>query len=328
MALYLYYGKIGDGKSHEVVSSEILPAVRDGRKVYVYMDGLNPRRCGQFAGRNANIVMWDNVDEVRAAVQLEVDDREGVGLKIDRGSLIVVDEAQLVWDAREWQRTGKQSLAFMEYHRHFGLDVVLITQAPGRLDKGLVRLANECLHVKNLRFLSTALGGRYVVNVRQTPQDREPVATMRRKFDSNVFACYRSSTAVRGAKVHGRGIRGAMLWGPAAAALALILYVRSGGIGIFQGRVADVQVTTGGVHEAKHFEIPNAGAERAKWDPPTPGITGDGRGSAEPGEAATAARPAQADDAVGQSSDEKRIVGVVEVDGAVQVWRDGDHWMR
>lgn len=244
MALYLYYGKVGDGKSYHVVATEILPAVRDGRKMYVYMDGLNPRRLSQFAGRNANVVLWDNVEQVREACQIEVDDREGVGLKVDRGSLIVVDEAQMVWDSREWQKTGKQALAFFEYHRHFGLDVVLITQSPGRLDKGLVRLANECLHVKNLRFLSTFLGRRYVVNVRQSPQDREPVATLRGKFEDNVFACYRSATVVRSsAKVHGRGIRGAMLWGPAAAALALILYMRSGGIATLQGRAGEVRVT-------------------------------------------------------------------------------------
>jgi len=321
MALYLYYGKIGDGKSHEVVRSEILPAVRDGRKIYVYMDGLNPRRCGQFAGRNANIVMWENVEQVRDAVQLEVDDREGVGLKIDRGSLIVVDEAQLVWDAREWQKTGKQSLAFVEYHRHFGLDVVLITQAPGRLDKGLVRLANECLHVKNLRFLSSALGGRYVVNVRQTPQDREPVATMRRKFDSNVFACYRSSTAVREAKVHGRGIKGAMLWGPAAAAVALILYVRSGGIATFDGRAGEVKLDTGSVRSESAW--PKPGPELVKRDP----AVNDGERFALPATVASA-RASEAPDKKGLVSDEKRRVGVVEVDGKVTTWYEGDSAFR
>lgn len=330
MALYLYYGKVGDGKSYHVVATEILPAVRDGRKMYVYMDGLNPRRLSQFAGRNSNVVLWDNVEQVREACQLEVDDREGAGLKVDRGSLIVVDEAQLVWDAREWQRTGKQALAFFEYHRHFGLDLVLITQSPGRLDKGLVRLANECLHVKNLRFLSSALGRRYVVNVRQSPQDREPVATIRGRFEDNIFACYRSATQVRGPKVHGRGIRGAMLWGPAAAALALVLYMRSGGIATLQGRGAEVKavaLNTGGVHDAGHFEMPGAAAERRRLDPPTPGIIGDGRGSSGPVEAASAARPGRGD-AIGQSGDEKRVVGVVEVDGLVQVWRDGDHWLR
>lgn len=288
MALYLYYGKVGDGKSYHVVATEILPAVRDGRKMYVYMDGLNPRRLSQFAGRNANVVLWDNVEQVREACQIEVDDRDGVGLKIDRGSLIVVDEAQMVWDSREWQKTGKQALAFFEYHRHFGLDVVLITQSPGRLDKGLVRLANECLHVKNLRFLSTFLGRRYVVNVRQSPQDREPVATVRGKFEDNVFACYRSATVVRSsAKVHGRGIRGAMLWGPAAAALALILYMRSGGIATLQGRAGEVRVTE-----------PKPGSELVKLDPPIVGVRGDGLAPVAPVSVASAMAPAATDEKV------------------------------
>lgn len=55
MAIYLYYGKVGDGKSYHVVATEILPAVRDGRKMYVYMDGLNPRSCLNYQGE---IQMW------------------------------------------------------------------------------------------------------------------------------------------------------------------------------------------------------------------------------------------------------------------------------
>lgn len=322
MALYLYYGKVGDGKSHHVVATEILPAVRDGRKMYIYMDGLNPRRLSQFAGRNANVVLWDNVDQVREACKLEVDDREGSGLTLDRGSLIVVDEAQMVWDAREWQKTGKQALAFMEYHRHFGLDVVLITQAPGRLDKGLVRLANECLHVKNLRFLSTFLGGRYVVNVRQSPQDREPVATVRGKFEKNVFACYRSATVVRSSsKVHGRGIRGAMLWGPAAAALALILYMRTGGIATLQGRAGEVRINSGNVTPEEMW--PKPGAELRTLDPPTVGVYGDGHGQVVPASIASAMAPATTEERV-KSDEPKRVVGVVHVGEVVRVLREGD----
>ena len=324
MALYLYYGKIGDGKTHHVVSSEILPAVRDGRKMYVYLDGLSPRRLSQFAGRNADVVMWDKVEDVRAACRLEVDDRDGVGLAVDRGSLIVVDEAQLVWDAREWAQTGKQALAFFEFHRHFGLDVVLITQSPGRLDKGLVRLANECLHVKNLRFLSSALGNRYVVNVRQSPHDRDPVATVRSKFDSNVFACYRSTSALRGSRVHGRGIKGAMLWGPAAAALALILYVRSGGIATLQGQAVKVEATNlsaGGVRSPESW--PKPGPELRKVDPPIPGITGDGKSAVTPATAASAAAAVVTDEKV-KHIDENPLVGVVEVDGVIRTIRKGD----
>ena len=317
MALYLYYGKIGDGKSHHVVKSEILPAVRDGRKMYVYMDGLSPRRCSQFTGHNAKIVLWDNVEQVRDACRLAVDDREGAGLKVERGALIVIDEAQLVWDSREWQKTGKEVMAFFEYHRHFGLDIVLITQAPGRLDKAVVRLANECLHVKNLRFLAGALGSRYVVNIRQSPQDREPVATVRAKFDPNVFACYRSATAVRQAKVSGRGIRGVMLWGPACAALALFLYVRSGGF-TFASGPKPVRLDTGPAGPSRQFEVPGAAAERARLDPPTPGVRGDGRGSPEPAGSPGATVAAKA----------RRVVGIVTVDGEIrQVWQEGDRML-
>ncbi len=321
MALYLYYGKIGDGKSYQVVANEILPAVRDGRKIYCYLDGLNPRRLSQFSGRNANVVMWDKVEEVREACRLDVDDREGAGLKVDRGALIVVDEAQLVWDSREWAQTGKQALAFFEFHRHFGLDVVLITQAPGRLDKGLVRLANECLHVKNLRFLGPFLGGRYVVNVRQSPHDREPVATLRGKFEPNVFACYRSTNVRQGAKVHGRGIRGVMLWGPAAAAVALILYVWNGGIATLQGRAGEVQVTNINAGRVTPPEFwPKPGPELQRLDPPVPGIRGDGR-SVDSAGAATAATP---NDEKGESVVKKRLVGVVQVDGLVRQLFEGE----
>ena len=319
MALFLYYGKIGDGKSHHVVATEILPAVRDGRKIYCYMDGLNPRRLSQFSGRNADVVMWDSVDQVRAACCLDVDDREGAGLKIDRGALIVVDEAQLVWDAREWSKTGKNALAFMEYHRHFGLDVVLITQAPGRLDKGLVRLANECLHVKNLRFLSGFLGGRYVVNIRQSPQDREPVASIRGKFDPNVFACYRSSTSVRGSKVHGRGIRGVMLWGPAAAAVALVLYVRSGGIATLQGRPGVVSTTIDAGKVRSPESWPSRSSELIAIDPPVSHVG--------PARAATAAEPVQlaSTTVLEVKESPRRVVGRVVIDGVlVSEYREGD----
>lgn len=315
MALYLYYGKIGDGKSHEVVLSEILPAVRDGRKVYVYMDGLDPRRLGQFAGRSANVQLWDSVDQVRAACALPVDDRDGIELTIDRGALIVIDEAQLVWDAREWQKTGKNAMAFFEYHRHFGFDVILITQAPGRLDKGLVRLANECLHVKNLRFLSAWMGRRYVVNVRQSPQDREPVATMRRAFDTNVFACYRSQVTAgrRSAKVHGRGIGGPMLWGPAFAAVALVFYLRAGGLGFWKG---ETKIESGVVRSSDSF--PKPGPELARLDLPL-------------SKSAESPKPAASAEAKGLKAETKepekpRVVGVVEVDGVRQIIRSGS-WL-
>jgi hypothetical protein len=91
-----------------------------------------------------------------------------------------------------------------------------------------------------------------------------------------VFACYKSANVRHSAKVHGRGLRGAMIFGPVAGAgLALFLYLRSGGIGLFQGRtgaVPAVNLNTGKVTPPESW--PKPGAELRKVDPPTPGERG------------------------------------------------------
>lgn len=231
MAIYLYYGKIGDGKTYHVLVNEVLPAVRKGRKIYTNLDGLNVRRLSQFVGREVEVVQWNSTEEIRAAFQLAQDDKEGLSLQVERGSLLIVDEAQMIFDARQWKDTGPGTLRLCEYHRHFGLDIVFITQSPGRLDKSLCRLANESLHVKNLRFLGSLFGKRYVINVRQTPWDRETMATMTGAFKSEYFALYRSAVVNARARVSKSAMKLTWFIGPVGIAAALIFFTRNGGFG-------------------------------------------------------------------------------------------------
>lgn len=231
MAIYLYYGKIGDGKTYHVLQNEVVPAARKGRKIYTNLDGLSVRRLTQYVGREVDVVQWESVEQIRAAFNLAQDDKEGSSLVVDRGSLLIVDEAQMVFDARQWKDTGPGTLRLCEYHRHFGLDIVFITQSPGRLDKSLCRLANESLHVKNLRFLGSMFGKRYVINVRQTPWDRETLATMTGSFKSEIFALYRSSVVNQRARVSKSAVKTTWLLAPAGVALAAVFFARNGGFG-------------------------------------------------------------------------------------------------
>lgn len=231
MAIYLYYGKIGDGKTYHVLANEVVPAARKGRKIYTNLDGLNVRRLSQYVDREVDVVQWESVDQIRAAFQLAQDDKEGKSLTVDRGSLLIVDEAQMIFDARQWKDTGPGTLRLCEYHRHFGLDIVFITQSPGRLDKSLCRLANESLHVKNLRFLGSMFGKRYVINIRQTPWDRETMATMTGAFKPEIFALYRSSVVNARARVSKSAVKMTWLVAPAGIAMALIFFTRNGGFG-------------------------------------------------------------------------------------------------
>jgi hypothetical protein len=257
MAIYLYYGKIGDGKTYHVLANEVVPAARKGRKIYTNLDGLNVRRLSQYVDREVDVIQWESVDQIRAAFNLAQDDKEGASLVVDRGALLIVDEAQMIFDSRQWKDTGPGVLRLCEYHRHFGLDIVFITQSPGRLDKSLCRLANESLHVKNLRFLGSMFGKRYVINVRQTPWDRETMATMTGSFKPEIFALYRSSVVNARARVSKSAVKITWLVAPAGIALALLFFTRNGGFGFT--KVARMQPVSGSVVAAS---VPSADSPR------------------------------------------------------------------
>ena len=85
--------------------------------------------------------------------------------------LLVIDEAQLLFNAREWQHRGRQNwLQFFTLHGKLGYDIILISQMDRMIDKqlrGLVeyeyvhrRLANFGWRGLLLRLFS--LGGQFI----------------------------------------------------------------------------------------------------------------------------------------------------------------------
>jgi|CXWL01.1.fsa_nt_gi zona occludens toxin (predicted ATPase) len=215
MANILYYGKIGDGKTYHVVANEILPAIKTGRRVYTNIEGLDHRELAFYAGiplADVKITQWETSDEIRAHLVAEKDDKEGASLKIEKGSLVAIDEAQLVYDAREFKNTGKSFLTLLEKHRHWGLDIVFITQNPKRLEGAICRLANRCYQVKNLGFLSTVFGSRYVIHHRQTPFD-DVVQTSHGRLKPEIFKLYKSAV-LHGDKTHKTksALTGGLMW--------------------------------------------------------------------------------------------------------------------
>lgn len=60
-----------------------------------------------------------------------------LGRRLKEGELILfIDEAQLLFNSRDWQNAGRYEwLSFFTQHRHFGYDVVLVSQFDRMLDK-------------------------------------------------------------------------------------------------------------------------------------------------------------------------------------------------
>lgn len=260
--IYLYYGKIGDGKTYHVVSNELIPAVRAGRKIYTNIDGLSKKHIGMLTGKIDNemqIVILSN-DQLKDLLQLSVDDKEGLGLQVSRGALIIVDEAQMIWDAREFRDTKKTFLTFLEYHRHFGLDIVFITQNVKRLESSISRLCNESYQVKNLKFLGGFLKRQYVLHIRQTPHDREKVATIRGSYRNEIFLCYRSYVASsKFSKKTKAALQGFVYYATAIMlVLGVSMFVIRGGFSFFSpDKVKSMTATKGGANANTNNQIPD-----------------------------------------------------------------------
>lgn len=77
--------------------------------------------------------------------------------RVEKGSVIVIDEAQRVFRPRSATAPVPTHVAKLETHRHMGLDFVLITQHPQLIDANVRRLVGRHLHVRRAFGLRGAL---------------------------------------------------------------------------------------------------------------------------------------------------------------------------
>lgn len=102
--------------------------------------------------------------------------REKVGSKPKEGSiLLVIDECQLLFNAREWQQSGRaQWLSFFTQHRKLGYDIILIAQFDRMVDRQIRSLIeHEYIHRKMSNFgwqgkiMSLVFGGNTFIAVKR-----------------------------------------------------------------------------------------------------------------------------------------------------------------
>jgi len=70
------------------------------------------------------------------------------------GVLYVVDEAWKFYGSRNWQKTGEAMLFYAAQHRHFGDDVLIVTQHTKQIDPAIQRVAQDFWVVTNHSKLS------------------------------------------------------------------------------------------------------------------------------------------------------------------------------
>lgn len=178
-------GVPGSGKSYYAVKERFLTWIRANRRIYVYVDGIYLDRLALFEGRELEelrqqITVWHSSEELCRELP-----------KIEVGSAVLIDEAQTVF--RAMQRVDPVLLRWLETHRHYGVDVVLMCQSYLQMSTGVTRLVEATTKFRKLSFVG--LWTRTQAKVRGNPEDSEIIRTFLVTFEPQLYNYYASYAA-------------------------------------------------------------------------------------------------------------------------------------
>lgn len=118
--LIFHEGLPGSGKSYAAIKDHVVPALRKGRKVFAYIEGLEHDRIALVAG----------ITPERCRELLFQVTREQVPViysVVENDAFVVIDELQNHWPTNR-QRLGAEITQFITEHRHRGLDILCMGQ--------------------------------------------------------------------------------------------------------------------------------------------------------------------------------------------------------
>ncbi len=210
MAINAYTGLMGSGKSYEVVSSVIVPAVLAGRRVVTNIDGINSDAIHAYCMdvKKADptnlgaVISISNADVVKSGFFPD-ETKPDVDSLVKAGDLVAIDEAWEFWSVSH--KISPEHMRFFRMHRHYvhpetGLscDVALMIQSITDLHRQLRSVIEVTFVTKKLKELG--LGNRYRVEMfgggRITKAAR--LGTTTTTYDKAIFPLYQSYAGGKG----------------------------------------------------------------------------------------------------------------------------------
>lgn len=173
MPINAYTGLMGSGKSYEVVSSVMLDALAQGRRIVSNIDGLNIERITEY------LISKRGIEEQKIGVVVLVSNEQvkspnfffhgtDVETIVQPGDLVCIDEAWRFWGAGE--AIPEPHFIFFREHRHYAhpetnicCDLVLMVQDISDLNRKLKSVVELSFRTK--KHKSLGLSKHYVVQV-------------------------------------------------------------------------------------------------------------------------------------------------------------------
>jgi zona occludens toxin len=209
MPINVYTGLMRSGKSFEVVSEVIVPAVRSGRRVVTNVDGISQAKIHEYLEASypdddeslyGSILHVDNTQVFQIDFFPYYDDHKGAHLDtiVQPGDLVCIDEAWRFWGATDC-KIHKNHRSFFLEHGHFtnektnvACDLVLMIQDMGTLHRSVKSVV--AFNFRTHKKVALGLGNTYSVTMWEGyKQSRgSQIGNWVRKYKKDIFPLYSS----------------------------------------------------------------------------------------------------------------------------------------
>lgn len=214
MAINAYCGLQGSGKSYEVVSAVIMPAIEAGRRVVTNIDGIDEASIHAYVQslqkrdlpKQMGSVFAVTNDRIMQPKFFPNDASAGTNTIVEPGDLVVIDEAWRFWPS-DGGKLLPEHMQFFRMHRHYthpksgvACDVALIIQDISGLHRSVKNVVELSFRTTKLKALG--LSGSYRLEMyegyKQTRKSRIDVFVKR--YNKAIFPLYKSYAHYNGAE--------------------------------------------------------------------------------------------------------------------------------
>lgn len=201
--IIFHEGLPGSGKSYEAVIKHVLEALKQGRKVFTNIEGMNHEKTAQITGIPVNIVRF-------LLIQLTDEQVPEIYKYIEANALIVIDEIQDFFPSSRDPLPAAMT-TFVTRHRHDGLDIIIMGQ--DFRDCHSLWKRRTAQKVTFMKQDAVGLENNYIWTLykARTPEKFEKITSGSGKYDKQYFGLYASHTSDETNKINYKDKR-ALLW--------------------------------------------------------------------------------------------------------------------
>lgn len=185
--LLFHEGLPGSGKSYESVVHHIFPALKSGRKVFAFVEGLNHEKIASVLNLELSVVE-------SLLIQIDREQVEHIYDVVEDNSFVVIDELQNFFPSGK-QKLEPKITQFVTEHRHRGIDILAMGQDYRDCHSLWKRRIDQKVNFLKLDMLGKSNSYKWTVSKSIAGEKFKQVASGVTKYDERYFGTYKSHTS-------------------------------------------------------------------------------------------------------------------------------------